>query len=423
MAAMGIERGPRLVTRGQETVIRQEREKGTGDELGLQSSFFDPGETCAGVDLAGERIQKHSAGVQLALDWCSVSFTPPAGDVEPGEFQPGDELLPHPYLVDQLRRVNSPAAMARFDAKVEQTIMVERERRLRAEVQLALSVMLGCSVDDWVDLEYGSRGYQSAIQGPDGARIDFDAKGRYDFNVQLPGKAVRRIGAKGMVKWFRFALYHGGKARRIDSVVDDFSRTISPTQVMAAIQSPVVVTKAKSGVRMDGFETHTGKVTGETIYLGANSSRRKLRVYDKGLESDGEIDCIRWEMQERDEAAETLMVELAYEPWEIVIRRRLVSFVDFRDSESHSEVEKRERLEWFQAFVGLIERANVYLAQAVGTVKEKIAWIDRCVGPTLAVVMEAWKGDLGPLMDIIVDGRRRWKPRHKAVLLADGGVV
>jgi len=406
--AMGSE-SPRLVTRGQETVPSH------GD-FGFQGQFLDPValETTA---VETNPVNRVSGGVQLALDWLSVTFSPEPGETHPGEINPatiehGREQWRH----DHANRIANPAEQAVIDDGRYQALMVERERALRGEVQLAVSLALDCDLGDWVPLDYGSKGYQNAIQGPDGARIDFDPKGRYDFNVTLPGKASRRVGADRMVKLLRYSLDHRGNARRIDVVIDDFTRTVSPNEVMSAIQGPDVVTKAKSGVRMDGFKPGCGEQTGITVYLGANSSRRKLRVYDKALESDGETDCIRWEMQERDEAAETLIAQLAYQPWQTVVPRRLVSFVDFRDYESHSEIEKRERLDWFKTFVGEIDRANVYLAKAVATVHEKIEWVRQTIAPTLAVLMSFWKGDTTPLTDIIADGKRRWKPRHLALL-------
>ena len=51
-----------------------------------------------------------------------------------------------------------------------------------------------------------------------------------------------------------------------------------------------------------------------------------------------------WELESRKEAAETMAAALAYQDWGQVMASRLVGFVDFRDVESHSEVEKRDRL-------------------------------------------------------------------------------
>jgi len=421
---MVVERGPGLVTPGQETVTRHGSGHNGRDEMGFQTQFLDPSPIDAPIDedAAENRPIGCSEGVQLALDWLSVTFTPDTLNViAPGEFSPLDvDAGPEQWRHDAVNAMRNPADAEKKAALRYQMVMVEREKRLRDQVTLAASIALGCDPGDWIELEYGRNGYQRATIGPFGARIDYDARGRYDFNLQFPGQACRCAGADRIIGFLMFANSHNGKGRRIDISIDDYSRKVTPTQVKEAIQGPDVVTMAKTGVRMDGFKPGSGDITGETIYLGANQSRRKLRVYDKGLESDGEIDSIRWEMQERDQAAETLMFELAEQRWQDVVPRRLVSFVDFRDSKSHSEIEKRERLRWFAELVGLVKRANVYLAEAVGTIQEKIDWIRRTIAPTLAVCMTAWKGDLGELKDIIADGKTRWKPRHRAMVLLAG---
>jgi len=406
--------GPRTVTRGQETVISR------GD-FGFQGQFLDPVPVTAVESAAAETtgLNRASEGVQLALDWLSVSFTPETAETFAGELGEDYELLPSDGVVDAMRDMltdRQPAQLQRFEDRNQQTVMTWREQRLRDTVQLALSIALDCSPEDWIPLDFGSHGYQSAIAGPGGARIDYDAKGRWDFNVSLPGAACRRVGGQRMISLLRFCFEYGGKARRIDVCIDDFGHTVSPSMVMTAAQGPDIVTKVKQGRVIQGFDIHSDELTGQTVYFGSPTSRRQMRVYDKNLESDGEIDSVRWEMQERDESAETLLGDLAYQPWQKIIPMRVVSFVDFRDYESHSEVERRERLDWFKAFVGSVERANVYLAQAVGTVRDKIDWIRRTIAPMLAVAMDYWKGDTAELWDIVADGKSRWKPRHRALL-------
>jgi len=156
------------------------------------------------------------------------------------------------------------------------------------------------------------------------------------------------------------------------------------------------------------------------VYLGAPSSRQRLRVYDKGLESGGEMDCVRWELESRKEAAQTMAVALAYQDWGEVMTSRLVGFVDFRDADSHSEIENRQRLPWFQLLVGMARKASAYLPKVPRTVEQVVEWIDLAIGPTLAVAMKFWQGDLAPLSRILRHGEIRWKPRHKAMVAALG---
>jgi len=359
--------GPPLLTGGQKTV-------GEGD-FGLQVAFLDPASILEnhGQEQDVDQGQGGGEAVQLSLDWYSVTLHPTSE-------------IP----------VDVPQA------------------------QLAASLALGCEVGDWVETERGAYGYQRGMVGPGGARLWWDAPGRDDLHVSFPGQACRISGRERLVRFLRYALVHGGKPTRCDVALDDYHRIVSPGQVQATLQGPDVVTHAQKVLTQQGGVVGSRDLTGATVYLGAPGSRQRLRVYDKGLESAGEMDCIRWELESRKEAAETMAVALAYQNWGEVMASRLVGFVDFRDVDSHSEVEKRQRLPWFQLLVGLAKKASAYPPQVARTVEEVVNWLDKAIGPSLAVAMAFWQGDIGPLTDIIRDGKQRWKPKHRAMLVMVG---
>jgi len=370
---------PPILTGGQKTV-------GEGD-CGFQVAFLDPEplvqsdleDAVCGLmiaciaDQVVSRQDCQGEGVQLSLDWYSVTLHPSA------------EL---------------PLGVP--------------------EVLLSASLALGYEPADWVETERGSYGYEKGMVGPGGARLWWDAPGRNDIHVSLPGQACQIAGRERMVSFLRFCLGHGGKATRCDTAIDDYQHIVSPGQVLETLQGSDTVTHAQKVLTQQGGVVGSKELTGATVYLGAPGSRQRLRVYDKGLESGGEMDCIRWELESRKEAAETMATALAYQNWGQVMSSRLVGFVDFRDVDSHSEVEKRERLVWFQLLVGLVRKASAYLPKEVRTAEQVVDWLDRSIGPSLAVGMAFWEGDTGRLFEMIERGKRRWKPRHKAMVPALG---
>jgi len=284
------------------------------------------------------------------------------------------------------------------------------------QIQLAASLALGCEPGDWVETPSGAYGYQKGMVGPGGARLWWDAPGRDDFHVSFPGQACQLAGQDRLVSFLRYTLGHGGKATRCDTAIDDYGRIVEPVKVLETLQGPDAVTHAKKLLTQRGGVVGSKELTGATEYLGAPGSRQRLRVYDKGLESCGEMDCIRWELESRKEAAETMAIALAYQSWGEVMASRLVGFVDFREADSHSEVEKRQRLAWFQDLVGLVSKASAYLPKAAKTALDVVGWLDRSIGPSLAVAMKYWKGDLAPLSDLLDRGERRFKPRHRVMV-------
>ena len=111
---------------------------------------------------------------------------------------------------------------------------------------------------------------------------------------------------------------------------------------------------------------------------------------------------------------------LAHQGWGQLIASRLVGFVDFRDADPCSDVDNRTRLSWFQLLVGLAKKARAYLPQVARTADQVVEWLDKVIGPSLAVVMRFWQGDIGALVGVIGRGERRWKPRHKAMVAGMG---
>jgi len=388
---------PPSLTGGQKTVFEAETglefevtvidgDVGFQVELGMEGTWS---EVVSVVEIPSQG-EVSREGVQLALDWLDVTLHP---GYNVNEDLPDSDLPGH--------------------------FVLELDRFL-ANVQLAASSALGCEPGDWVETDSGFYGYQKGLVGPGQARIWWDAPGRDDCHIRFPGQACQIAGKKRLVQLLRYSLAHGGKATRCDTVIDDYQHIVSPAQVQEALQGPDVVTHARKGLVQQGFEVGSPDLTGATTYLGSPTSRQRVRVYDKGLESGGEIDCIRWELESRKEAAETMAAALAYEDWGQVMASRLVGFVDFRAADSHSEVEERKRLPWFQQLVGLARKASAYLPKVPRTVEEVVDWVDRAIGPSLAVAMRFWKGDLAPLDGILRNGERRWKPRHKAMVASLG---
>jgi len=385
---------PPSLTGGQKTVFEAETglfevtvsdgDVGFQVELGMEGVWSEV--VSVEIPSQGEVSRE---GVQLALDWYDVTL------------HPG-------HSVDDLPDSDLPG---HFTLELN---------RFLADVQLAASSALGCEPEDWVETDSGFYGYQKGLVGPGQARIWWDAPGRDDCHIRFPGQACQIAGKERLVQLLRYSEEHGGKATRCDTAIDDYQRVVSPDQVRETLQGPDTVTHARKGLLQQGFEVGRPDLTGATTYLGSPTSRQRLRVYDKGLESGGEMDCIRWELESRKEAAETMAVALAHQDWGQVMTSRLVGFVDFRDANSHSEVEERQRLPWFELLVREAKKASAYLPKVPRTVEQVVDWVDRAIGPSLAVAMKFWQGDLAPLSGILRNGERRWRPRHRAMVASLG---
>lgn len=401
---MGVFKGdpgpePRTLTAGQKTVHRH------GD-LGEPSAF-------------------------VGLDWVELSFNPERGDAMPWDVAVDDELLigDGSWALAPENRGAGNAYEETLMSREYSTLMVDRARLLREKTLMAVSMAIQCELGDWVDSDGGHNDYQRHLKGPEGARIDYDRRGSgvggdgFYFHVTLPGKAARLMDESRGRKLLQYAENNGGKGTRIDMAMDDYERVLSVDEIDKATTTEDFVSRTQRVLVMKSHAPRSSTTTGQTLYVGKAKSRRICRIYDKFLE-DGEHDCIRWEMEEKKSAAEELLRQLIQRDpvtgkprsWSDVAKERLLSFLDFRNAESHSEVEKRERCDWFAQLVHNLTRARVYPAETPKTLEQVKAWVEKQIGPSLRVIVTAAGGSMEDVHGWIDRAKDRMRPRHFALL-------
>jgi len=261
-----------------------------------------------------------------------------------------------------------------------------------------ISDVLGGAPGDWIEQEQGFKSYRRSLIGPANARLYFD-----------PERA-------------------GAKYTRIDIVMDDFDKVITPSGVVKIVRVPKDgddalgewVSHASKWLGLEGGDMGCGDDTADTIYIGSPKSRNYLRVYDKDAESKGEIPAIRWELQCRGESAETLGPLLAQSDWNIAIPQRFVSFIDFR-ARDKERIEARTRLGWWKMLVEDTKRVKMYEAKALKTLEDMADWAIKTVAPTLAAMYLGTGQNMAEISDFLKDGMNRMKPRQKDAVLAHQG--
>ncbi|MBI2723996.1 MAG: replication initiation factor domain-containing protein [Chloroflexi bacterium] len=271
---------------------------------------------------------------------------------------------------------------------------------------------------DFVELPRGRYGFEQQAVGPQGALV-LRSKRRRDVHVSLPGKWCRSIDEPTM----RFVLLYAslrGHVSRCDLAADDWSKRVTPADVYDAMERKEGATHCRD------WSFYRNNKGGMTCTIGAASSLQQLKVYDKNVESRGNIDAIRWEIMARDEAAESL-VALAYKRrWGKLWASRVVQMVDFRDRSVSAIPQRCPRLPWFASLVGDAKKARVYDPTPPRSLDDLDQWIEHQVGPSLTTKLIASGGDLTALHDYITDLAVRCKSRirtkHKLMIAkAQGG--
>ena len=274
--------------------------------------------------------------------------------------------------------------------------------------------------ESWLSLERGALGYRHMEISTRAVELLWDEE-RPEVHVRLRGVAcglLTEADALGLVEWVTSQGVGAGFSR-LDlqaTVPYEFARV---EDVRGAFDRGEGVTRARRGVQQEGFllsgradAAADDGALGRTLYVGAPTSRRRLRVYDKGVESAGLVPGTRFELQERDAAADEAAAQFvaagAIAP---VMAGRLVGFVDFRVGEGM--VTRRTRAPWYVATVGEVERLRSYPPAGERTAAEVAEWLRRQTGPSLAALAARGELDIAFLLE---DGRRRWTVKHERLI-------
>lgn len=212
--------------------------------------------------------------------------------------------------------------------------------------------------------------------------------------LSLPGSALANLSVLA-IKQLTSALVRVWKLKvtRFDIALDDYSKSIE-YQVMAD------ALEAKQYARFQDFDLirnggKSKKKKGFTIYLGSRKSDRKLRFYDKGAESRGQIDSYRLELEAHNEVAQKavagwLKIDSNFDELSPkYLASLVVGNVEFVERGKDKNVPRMKRLEWWEALVKRVGSSVRHSIQQVPTNLDKaMGWVHRAVSPTLAVLQE-----------------------------------
>lgn len=207
------------------------------------------------------------------------------------------------------------------------------------------------------------------------------------------------------------------RCSRFDVAHDDCPFT--PVMVADAWRSGDVRTRSK--VPDDALPSRQWRkcrwvtdVTGDMFTMGARSSMQYARCYDRR-------GFTRFELELKGETAQLAADELLAlvraggEGFALASLGWVRRFVDFVQRDSDTNASRCELLCWWDEFVGSAAKARVKLTGAVvRTLEQVVAWFENQNAPLLAVLLQAL--GLSEVLRLAQVGKRRWSPRHVALL-------
>lgn len=201
---------------------------------------------------------------------------------------------------------------------------------------------------------------------------------------------------------------------RLDIALDDYNRQID-LEVVAAAARCYQFFGGKYSEIIDSGER--GNKRGLTVYLGSKKSSKRLRAYDKSVESGGVKDCIRLESEHRKKKADELLKLLlsTHKQGMAAVTRVMKSVVlgcfDFRIRTTDDlNKERSPRFPWWTAFLEYVDVKPISISVPVitPTIQRSIDWIKKSVAPTIATLKSVLQEDFPAYFsNLISDGFSR----------------
>ena len=245
-------------------------------------------------------------------------------------------------------------------------------------------------------LKYGRHTYKESVQFPTKALVCW-TEGRREALLSLNGDSCDLVPNASKVEVFKALWKLGAKCTRMDFAFDDEERIASMDQIHAAAEA----------LNFTGFRTvdprrpkKDGVLVGDSIYFGKAGKKgggKVLCVYDKKIESGGEIDAIRYETRYYKAYAHEAFIRLValstVEAWSTAVREMIGGCIDFVSRGTETHLERMPRLSWWSALLKTIGSASLVVHRVISPLQKSWEYMKRCILPTIALVKNVVDSD------------------------------
>ncbi len=259
--------------------------------------------------------------------------------------------------------------------------------------------------------EWGRWRYDRSINfEPLGVTVYFDSTPDRGRNIHagrccldVPGSAIDILSPDDQRQFIReLILRFHFRASRFDIAFDDYKRRVEVSDVYDCYQEGAVVGFRRAdryiGQKSPGKK---GKINDGLTFgvRGSSGSGKYMRIYDKGLESEGRENFIRWELELTGRCAFEVCSKVLLCPdvpsYGGLLGAVIAGIIDFRvrakGTGQKKNASRRERMEWWSRIVDVLGGDEIRVRGKVpeATIERTATWVRRQVSGSLAAVRKA----------------------------------
>lgn len=259
--------------------------------------------------------------------------------------------------------------------------------------------------------EYCTLNYTTRFIWSNGVSLNYDADPerrkrlhRDRITLDVPGSACDELTCPDLLLLMDGCQELGCKSTRLDVFFDDYERSVTMDELRdAAAQGDYSMFNVTSENRTRN-RTQKGNdgVVYDAVTFGRRASKGSgafLRVYDKNLESNGESNCIRWELELTQHKAEKVFKYLAgcdgnMDVFAVVcgaIIGGCITFVHRTKRAGDKNIIRLAEYDWWAAIKKTLGALSIRIAKKTNTLTGTIEWVERQVAPSLALIHKAFR--------------------------------
>jgi phage replication initiation protein len=218
---------------------------------------------------------------------------------------------------------------------------------------------------------------------------------------------------------------HQAICTRFDIALDDFTKSLwTWDDLKAAARAGNYAGPLQHDIRESAKR---GESEGMTVYFGSRRSEAFYRFYDKSIESDGEVDSYRMELElKRSKAHQAFTAWLEptignEEDTIEILRGFLMGNIQFLDrSKDDPNLDRLDKLPFWAAMVELLgQGVKLSPVRAVPTIERCLEWLQYRVFPSIYAMRRA----LGDEFDFLIEsfmhyGQQHQNKRHDSLVAA-----
>lgn len=280
---------------------------------------------------------------------------------------------------------------------------------------------------------YGLWSYDARYAWPNGASVNFDSDpdrcalvhlGKATLDV--PGKALDAIAANRLHFFLIGLSRFAPSCTRCDIFFDDYRRLMVPTEL-----HDIIKRSDYSGFRNAQLKQRyeRGQLVHDEVDFGVrgdNGSGKYLRVYDKALESNGECDCVRWEVEFSKERAHKVFEKLIslriIDGFATLCGSLVAGAINFVRRTGEKNIGRLDVYEFWQQIKETLGVLTIRIETKQSDICDMYRYIFRQVSPTLACLRGTFVSEIdfmNWLFHVLDDGELRMSQRQINVATAN----